>query len=144
MKNLNLILTFGLLALMTCGCEPMDSQSVTSGAGSGDVSHRDLVTEVGTADFEKVIADNTITLVDFTATWCGPCQQLKPELHKMAEEFDGKIKFVEVDVDKSRDIAEKYKITDLPTLVVIKNGEEASRTVGADSQEIRDMLENAL
>lgn len=62
----------------------------------------------------------------------------------MAGEFEGKVKFVAVDVDKAADVAETYKVAAMPTLVVVKDGEEVGRVVGADPGKIRTMIENAL
>lgn len=69
---------------------------------------------------------------------------MKPGLQKMAGEFEGKVKFVAVDVDKSADVAGTYNVSAMPTLVVVKDGQEVGRVVGADQAKIRSMVENAL
>jgi len=69
---------------------------------------------------------------------------LKPGLQEMAGEFEGKVKFVAVDVDNAADVASAYKVKAMPTLVVVKDGEEVGRVVGADPDQIRKMIESAM
>ena len=69
---------------------------------------------------------------------------MKPGLQKMAGEFEGKVKFVAVDFDKSADVAATYNVSGVPTLVVVKDGQEVGRVVGADQAKIRSMVETAL
>ena len=69
---------------------------------------------------------------------------LKPKLHEMADEFSSKAKFIEVDVDKNQELAQKYEVAALPTILVIKGGEESARVVGADLDGIRSAIEKAL
>lgn len=142
----------GTVALITVGCaEPPSEPVESSAAESSEVEHTPaaitgpLVAEVNKENLEKVLAENSVTLVDFTATWCGPCQLLKPELHKMAKDFAGKARFVEVDVDKSEDLAREYKIAAMPTLLIMKNGEVHDRIVGGgDVGAIRAAIQSAL
>ena len=70
-------------------------------------------------------------LVDFFATWCGPCRMLAPVLESLTEDYDGKVKFVKIDVDEAPEIAKDYSIMSIPTLLIIKNGEEVAKNVGA-------------
>jgi thioredoxin 1 len=133
------------------GCaEPTAEPTTTTETPEASVStadghdHDELVSEVDKAGLTQALDDNTVTFVDFTATWCGPCQKLKPKLHEMAEEFEGKVKFVEVDVDKSKDLATEYGIQAMPTLIVMKDGKEESRIVGGDVAAIRQAIEKAL
>ena len=69
---------------------------------------------------------------------------MKPGLQKMAGEFQGKVKFVAVDVDESEAVAQKYKVEYMPTLVILKGGQEVGRVVGADEAEIKSMITGAL
>ena len=78
---------------------------------------------------EEVIKSEKIVLVDFYADWCGPCKMLSPIIDEVAEENDD-IKVVKVNVDDSQDLAMKYQVMSIPTLVVIKNGSEINRSVG--------------
>ena len=93
------------------------------------------------ADYEKeVLQSDKPVLIDFFATWCGPCKMLSPVIDEIAEERDD-IKVVKIDVDKCGDIAEQYGVMSIPTLVVVKNGEVANKQVGGVPKEaILDML----
>jgi len=70
-------------------------------------------------------------LIDFWATWCGPCKAIAPMIEEIAEEFNGKVKVGKVDVDKNQDTAMKFGVRSIPTLLVIKNGEVVNQIVGA-------------
>ena len=74
--------------------------------------------------------DASAVLVDFFATWCGPCKRLAPIIDQIAAERAGKVKFVRVDVDESKDLAHKYNIDAMPTLVLFDKGAEKTRWVG--------------
>ncbi len=71
-----------------------------------------------------------VVLVDFFATWCGPCQMSAPIVDKMADEYAGKAKVLKVDVDQDRESAMKYGVMSIPTFVVLKDGQEVDRQVG--------------
>lgn len=83
-------------------------------------------------DFSKNIADG-LTIVDFFAVWCGPCQMMKPVFHKLAEEMEG-VRFMAVDVDKFTEIAAKYEVMSIPTFVVFKDGQAITVKNGAMSE----------
>ncbi|MFK7822485.1 MAG: thioredoxin family protein [Planctomycetaceae bacterium] len=148
MKHLSLLTL--ALALFAVGCaEPAgapvaETESAPAEETHASHDHDGLVPEVDKAGLTEIMDKNSVTFVDFTATWCGPCQKLKPTLHEMAKEFEGKVQFVEVDVDKSKDLATEFEIEAMPTLIVMKDGKEASRVVGADVSAIRQSIESAL
>ena len=80
-------------------------------------------------DFKgEVVSTKGITLVDFFATWCGPCQMLGPVLDDLSEEVDYKV--VKVDVDQARDLAAEFGVRSVPTMVVFKNGEVVDQMIG--------------
>ncbi len=89
---------------------------------------------------EEVLNSKEVVLVDFFATWCGPCKMLGPVLEKLADEVDT-VKFVKVDVDQEEDLAREYKVMTIPTLVVFKDGKEVKRSSGFMSKgELVDFL----
>lgn len=79
--------------------------------------------------FEQVVGDG-VTLVDFWAEWCGPCRMMGPVLDQLADEYEGKVTIGKVDVDSEADLAAKYQVSSIPTLLVMKDGEVAKRFVG--------------
>jgi thioredoxin 1 len=70
------------------------------------------------------------TLVDFWAEWCGPCRMVAPVVEEIAEEYGDKLRVAKMDVDSNRDIPATYGVQGIPTLILFKNGEEATRVVG--------------
>ena len=89
---------------------------------------------------EEVLKSEVPVLVDFWATWCGPCQALSPIVEEVAGEVEG-VKVGKVDVDDQDKLARKYKIFSIPTLLIFKNGEVAERSVGVVPKEkILEML----
>ena len=89
---------------------------------------------------QEVLNSNIPVLIDFYADWCGPCKMLSPTVDEVASENDD-IKVVKIDVDESQEVAIKYQIMSIPTLVVIKNGKEVNRSVGViDKEEILSMI----
>ena len=89
------------------------------------------VLELNDSTFEaEVVNSSTPVLVDFWATWCGPCRKLGPVVDEIAESYDGKVKFVKVNVEESLETAKRYSISGLPSLLVFKNGEAVERMAG--------------
>ena len=98
-----------------------------------------------TGEFEEVVmkSDKPV-LVDFFATWCGPCKMVAPELEALAPEMEGTAEIAKIDVEEVADLAKQYKVMSVPTLLVIKNGEEVARVVGFRPRaELKSMLEKA-
>jgi thioredoxin 1 len=82
----------------------------------------------------EVINSVKPVLVDFWAVWCGPCKMVEPELDKLAEEKSGELKIGRLNVDDNRDIAIKYGITAIPTLLLFKKGQVVKKLIGAMSK----------
>ena len=81
-------------------------------------------------NFDEVINGTKPVLVDFWATWCGPCKMLAPTIEELAEELKDEIVVAKLDVDQVQEIAVKYQVMSIPTLVLFEKGEEVRRTVG--------------
>ncbi len=90
------------------------------------------VSKVSDKDFEtEVLKHGGPVVVDFWAEWCGPCKMIAPALEEIAGSMNGKVKIVKLNVDENPATAAKYGIMSIPTLMLFKNGELASRQVGA-------------
>ena len=86
-----------------------------------------------------------VVLIDFFATWCGPCQMQLPIIEELAKEYAGKAKVGKLDVDQSMDIAQKYAIMSIPTIIIFKDGNPAERLNGLQQKDIlKTKLDKAL
>ena len=94
-----------------------------------------MALEINSNNFDKEISEGLV-LVDFWATWCGPCKMLSPIINELSDEFQGKVKICKYDVDSARDIPERYNIMSVPTLILFKNGEILSQKLGLSSKQI--------
>jgi thioredoxin 1 len=105
----------------------------------------DMTQTVTTENFDGFIKDNPVALVDFTATWCGPCQMLKPIIEELANDYEGKAAVAKLDIDESREVAARYKIMSVPTVILFKNGEPAEQVIGVRSKgEFEEMLDRSI
>ena len=88
-----------------------------------------MVKKINEAEFSEV-KNSKFAVVDFNATWCGPCKMLGPVLEEVSEELSGKAEFFAVDVDENQTLAIKNKIQSIPAIVVFKDGEPVDRQIG--------------
>jgi len=79
----------------------------------------------------EVLKSNVPVLVDFYADWCGPCHAIAPTIEALSSEFEGKVKFVKVDVDANQEVASRYEIMSIPTIILFENGKVEDSIVGA-------------
>ncbi len=89
------------------------------------------VTEVTTDNFDELLNEELPVLVDFWAAWCGPCRMVSPIVDELADELADRLVVTKCNVDENQDIAMKYGVMSIPTLVILKGGEEINRIVGA-------------
>ena len=90
---------------------------------------------------EEVLKSNKPVLIDFYADWCGPCRMMSPIIDQIAEEMPDKIKVGKINVDDNQELAMKYGVMSIPTIVIIENGEVKNTLVGVrDKSEIKEML----
>lgn len=102
--------------------------------------------EITGANFEsEVLQSDVPVLVDFSATWCGPCQKIAPLVHELADEYSGRAKVATVDVDNNQDLATRFGIMSVPTLMVIKGGEIVNKWIGFTSKNtLAEALDSAI
>ena len=94
------------------------------------------------ANFDKEVLESKVpVLVDFFATWCGPCKMMAPAVEALAAEYEGKATIGKLDVEESADIAARYGVMMVPTVILFKNGEVVSKNVGLQN---KNTLKNAL
>ena len=86
--------------------------------------------EITTQNFDEVISQGKPVLMDFWATWCGPCKRLGPIIEELAAEYDGKAVVGKCDIEENDDLTEKFGIMNVPTVVLLKDGKEVDRVVG--------------
>ena len=92
-----------------------------------------------------VIGSPVPVFVDFWAEWCGPCRMVGPVVEELAVDFDGKVKFVKVNVDEANELASKYNVFSIPTLIILNKGKVIAQQVGAGSKDMyKNMIDNAL
>jgi thioredoxin 1 len=83
-------------------------------------------------DFEKEVVQSTIpAVVDFYADWCGPCRMVSPIIESLSRQYEGKVKFVKINTDENPELAERFGIMSIPTIMVFKGGQVSSKTIGA-------------
>ena len=90
---------------------------------------------VNKSNFESVIASGKLTLVDFSATWCMPCRMVAPILEKIANNKPDLVNIVKLDIDESEEIARRYRVFSVPTLMLFKDGENLDSMVGLNTYE---------
>jgi thioredoxin 1 len=97
------------------------------------------------ATFGELLTDEIPLLVDFYATWCGPCKMMAPELEKLKQMYGDGLRIIKIDVDQNRHTAETYRVSGVPTLILFKKGEQLWRQSGAMSvQQLSGIINSKL
>ena len=93
-----------------------------------------MVKKISGNEFQSEVAQG-VSVVDFSAEWCGPCKMLGPVLEEVSNEFAGKINFLNVDVDNDSELAVQFGVTNIPALIVLKDGQKVDMQVGFQPKE---------
>lgn len=102
------------------------------------------ITYLNDENFEKEIAQGT-TLVDFYADWCGPCRMIAPIIEELSTEMSGRAKIAKLDIENAQEVTSKLGVTSIPTIIVFKNGQETTRSVGIKGKDdLKKMVEQSL
>jgi thioredoxin 1 len=95
----------------------------------------DKVIKITSGNFDEIVANSALpVLIDFWASWCGPCKAVAPIVDELAREYDGKFVVGKANVDEEADLAQNYNIMSIPTFIILKGGAESERIVGARSK----------
>jgi len=100
--------------------------------------------EITNQNFNEIISQGKPVLVDFWATWCGPCKRLGPIIEEIAAEYDGKAIVGKCDIEENDDLTDKFGIMNVPTVVFLKDGKEVDRVVGLAMKNVYQEKLNAL
>ncbi|MBR5892715.1 MAG: thioredoxin [Bacteroidaceae bacterium] len=94
---------------------------------------------------KEFLATELPIVIDFSATWCGPCRQLAPVIDELAKEYDGRIAVGKCDIEEAADLTDEYNIRNVPTVIFIKNGEVVNKFVGSKSKaDVQKLFEELL
>ncbi len=101
--------------------------------------------ELNNQNFDDTIKSNSVVLVDFWATWCGPCRMLAPTIEQLAQEYEGKAIIAKVDVDENVELAKQFGIMSIPTIYFFKDGQVAQKMIGlSQKSEIASVLDKLI
>lgn len=103
-----------------------------------------MVTQITSEkEFKEALSYDGVVVVDFFATWCGPCKMIAPVLEKFSQQYTS-AKFIKVDVEEVNSLASEYEITAMPTFIVFKNGEIVQRVLGANPANLKKAIDASL
>ena len=89
------------------------------------------IAEASSETFQEMVGSNLLAFVDFYADWCAPCRLIAPSIDKLAEEYNDRVRFLRLNIDRNPDIARRYNVRSIPTLMIFRRGKPIRRMIGA-------------
>lgn len=100
--------------------------------------------EITDSNYQSVLAEGKPVMLDFWATWCGPCKMIAPIVEELAKEYEGKVIIGKVNVEENEELTEQFKVRNIPSLFFIKDGNIVDKFVGATTKDVIEAKINAL
>ncbi|KGN73364.1 thioredoxin [Porphyromonas macacae] len=94
-----------------------------------------MAKQITDANFQEILAEGKPVVIDFWATWCGPCRMVGPIIDELATEYEGRVVIGKVDVDANADLPSQFGVRNIPTIIFLKDGQMVNKMVGAQSKE---------
>ncbi|MCM1369796.1 MAG: thioredoxin family protein [Candidatus Amulumruptor caecigallinarius] len=145
MKHIFAILT-AMILLASCG-DSKSSQHIRNKNNTETAADETVSVESGIRNsmlkkFSKNLNKENFTIIDFNATWCGPCRNIAPLFSELEKKYSDKMNFISIDVDQNPQLAESFKVSSIPTFVLIDSeGKELTRIIGADTGSLVRLIE---
>lgn len=130
LKNISLAFAAAIAISFVAGCGQREN------AAEAEVSNKNVHTFTKENFQAEVLASTQPVLVDFWASWCGPCKMIAPTVAELATEFEGKAKVGKVDVDAQAELAQEYKISAIPALLIFKDGKVVEQIIGLQEKSV--------
>ncbi len=127
------------------GCGSNTNQQQTPATNTTAALHDTITRAASQESLRSVLNAGKPVVIKFSAQWCGPCRRMQPIFEDLSKEFADKYAFVEVDIDAAASLTDEYNVKGVPTIVIIKDGKEVGRQVGAQSKDaLKNTIQNAL
>ncbi len=129
--------------MYSCGSGNGNNTTANNSTGTNmNAAENELKVINDMGNFNEIINGNTPVLVDFYADWCAPCKMMAPVLLQVSRQMEGKVRVIKIDVDKNEEVARKYQIRSIPTMILFKNGKIAWQGVGVmQADQIKAIIE---